>query len=202
MISNDGEYFVSDIEKHNTLEDAWVTMDGKWIPTISYTFYVSATQSNSSLLFSTFVFFFGLFSWSFIEYILHRFVFHIETSSYWGNFFHFFIHGIHHLTPYDSTRLTFPPTFSALIAVGFWKLFQRFPDSLQANGFNWALYGGIACGYMLYDTIHYYFHHGDISWFPAKLKEFKTNHLNHHYKDDTKNFGITSTIFDIIFGTY
>ncbi|GAM18566.1 hypothetical protein SAMD00019534_017410, partial [Acytostelium subglobosum LB1] len=172
-----------------------------WIPIITLTFYTSITQPNSSVLFSAIVFTFGLFSWSFFEYILHRFIFHIETSSYMGNFLHFFIHGIHHLTPYDATRLTFPPMFSAVIAFGFWKLFLGFPDWLQATGFNWALYGGIAFGYMLYDTLHYYFHHGDISWLPEKLKEFKSNHLNHHYKDDTKNFGITSTIFDIMFGT-
>ncbi|EGG23714.1 Fatty acid hydroxylase [Cavenderia fasciculata] len=173
-----------------------------WVPIITIKLYSSTQQSNSSYAFSFFIFSFGLFSWSFFEYLLHRFVFHIKTTSYWGNFFHFFIHGIHHLTPYDSTRLTFPPIFSAVIAVALWKGVNAFPTTLVENGFNQALYAGIACGYMLYDTIHYYFHHGEITWLPSKLKEFKTHHLNHHYKDDNKNFGITSTIFDIIFGTY
>eukprot|EP01133_Synstelium_polycarpum_P013678 gene13678-16110_t len=164
--------------------------------------YSSLQSPNSSYLLTLITFCFGLFFWSFIEYILHRFVFHIKTSSYWGNFAHFFIHGIHHITPYDSTRLTFPPMFSFLIASSLWNLLQKVPQSLLDNGWNTALYGGTACGYMMYDTIHYYFHHGDIPWLPNKLKEFKTNHLNHHYKDDNRNYGITSTVFDIVFGTY
>eukprot|EP01132_Coremiostelium_polycephalum_P006737 gene6737-8353_t len=172
-----------------------------WIPIITTTFTVSLLQPKSNLLFSTIVFSSGLFIWAFVEYLLHRFVFHLSTSGYWGNFFHFFIHGIHHITPNDSTRLTFPPMFSVVIGYAFYRLFLNFPTHLQENGFNWALYGGIALGYMLYDTLHYYFHHGDISWLPSIFKAMKTNHLNHHYKDDVKNFGVTSPIFDYVFGT-
>jgi len=48
----------------------------------------------------------GMFSWGFVEYILHRFVFHAEDT--WMTYikpnglcyaFHFMIHGIHHAFP-------------------------------------------------------------------------------------------------------
>ncbi|KYR01184.1 fatty acid hydroxylase [Tieghemostelium lacteum] len=172
-----------------------------WVPIIVSAFGYSITREQSNVVVSSTTFLFGLFFWSFIEYILHRFIFHIKTCSYWGNFFHFFIHGIHHLTPFDSTRLTFPPMFSVLLGYGAWKLFLQFPDNLQITGLPWALFGGIACGYMLYDTVHYYFHHGEIDWLPAIFKKMKSNHLNHHYKDDNKNYGVTSPVFDYVFGT-
>ncbi|KAF2070847.1 hypothetical protein CYY_007833 [Polysphondylium violaceum] len=175
-----------------------------WIPVITATFTYSLMQEKSTLLYSSSIFGLGLLSWGFVEYLLHRFVFHLNTSSYWGNFFHFFIHGIHHLTPFDASRLTFPPVFSILIGIGFYKLFgsNLFTVECHKTGLPWALYGGIACGYMLYDTVHYYFHHDNLPWVPNFMKQIKTNHLNHHYKDDYTNFGVTSPIFDYIFGTY
>ncbi|EGC30012.1 hypothetical protein DICPUDRAFT_58510 [Dictyostelium purpureum] len=173
-----------------------------WIPIITTALIYSTLQEKSSVLSSITTFFIGLFSWGLIEYILHRWVFHIETTSYWGNFFHFFIHGIHHLTPHDHSRLTFPPMFSVLIGYGAFKGFLKFPDHWHLTGLPWAFYAGVACGYMLYDTVHYYFHHADIEWLPQIFKDIKTNHLNHHYKDDAKNYGVTSPIFDYVFGTF
>lgn len=40
----------------------------------------------------------GLILWSFMEYILHRYLFHMNTenvSDFW-KVFHFTIHGLHH----------------------------------------------------------------------------------------------------------
>lgn len=64
-----------------------------------------------------------------------------------------------------------------------------------------ALYAGGALGYMLYDTCHFYFHHGDRFKNNSYIKWMKKRHMIHHYKDSTKNFGVTSPLFDIIFGT-
>lgn len=139
----------------------------------------------------------GLLSWSIVEYGLHRFVFHMHTTTTGWNYFHFFAHGIHHLTPNDSTRLTFPPTFSALIALGLLQV----PGLVSvATGIQPYL-AGLATGFVLYDTAHYYFHHGDAPWLPAFLQQMKTSHLNHHYKDDYANFGVSSPLFDWVFGT-
>jgi len=65
-----------------------------------------------------------------------------------------------------------------------------------------AFFGGGALGYLLYDTCHFYFHHDNgilnkIGYF----QRMKSRHLRHHYSDDSKNFGVTSPLFDILFGT-
>jgi len=140
----------------------------------------------------------GVFIWALVEYILHRFIFHVKTSSPIGNLFHFFIHGIHHITPMDTTRLTFPPMFALFVGYFFLKFFH-FLLSPQAGMH--ALFAGAIVGYVMYDTLHYYFHHGDLGWLPDFVRKLKTLHLNHHYKDDTKNYGVTSPLFDFICGT-
>jgi len=139
----------------------------------------------------------GCLSWAIIEYILHRFVFHMYTTTTFWNQFHLFAHGIHHLTPNDSSRLTFPPMFSFVIASIIYQVTNFIRHETGIHGF----LAGLAFGFMLYDAIHFYFHHGDAPWLPGFLKKMKSAHLNHHYKDDTTNFGVTSQLFDYVFGT-
>jgi len=176
----------------------WWYIFPMWIPVILYTTSLSWLSGNS--LGSTLAAFFcGVFGWSFVEYMIHRFLFHVETSGTWSNLYHLFAHGLHHLSPLDPSRLTFPPVFSVFIGFGFWQLFMKIQPYCNLAE---ALYGGFACGYMLYDTCHFYFHHE--SKFMMKLSYLqwmKTRHLRHHYKDHTKNFGVTSPFFDIVFGT-
>lgn len=139
----------------------------------------------------------GALSWAVIEYLMHRFVFHMATETSFWNQFHFFAHGIHHLTPNDSSRLTFPPVFSLVIASLIYQTTHLVRPETGIHGF----FGGLALGFMLYDAIHFYFHHGDAPWLPNFLKKMKSAHLNHHYKDDTSNFGVTSQLFDYLCGT-
>jgi hypothetical protein len=63
----------------------------------------------------------GMLIWTLIEYIIHRWIFHMETSTGGWNWFHFFAHGIHHLCPTDASRLTFPPVFSVVLGTAFYK---------------------------------------------------------------------------------
>lgn len=153
--------------------------------------------NHVSVLHTIVMFTFGLLSWSIVEYTLHRFVFHMTTNTTMWNYVHFFAHGIHHITPNDSTRLTFPPTFSGVIALGIAQLPGIIPETTGIHSF----LAGLATGFVLYDTAHYYFHHGDASWLPSFLQKQKSLHLNHHYKDDSTNFGVTSPLFDWVFGT-
>lgn len=138
-----------------------------WLP---FDFYMlkNALQ-HVSVAASLNMFIVGLLSWSIVEYTLHRFVFHIYTYSTNWNIFHFFAHGIHHLTPNDSTRLTFPPMFNAVICV----LVTQLPRIVAPSTGVHAWIAGITFGFMLYDAIHYYFHHGDAPWLPDILKKMK-----------------------------
>jgi len=165
-----------------------------WIPIISLSFALSVSNSSLSSSISSFIC--GIFSWGLLEYLIHRFLFHVETSTTAGNFYHIFAHGFHHLSPLDPTRLTFPPLFSVVLAFVLYQLFMQLYPVLPSVQ---ALFAGGALGYMLYDACHYYFHHGNLNI--AYLQWMKTRHLRHHYKDDSKNFGVTSPIFDVLFGT-
>jgi sterol desaturase/sphingolipid hydroxylase (fatty acid hydroxylase superfamily) len=54
---------------------------------------------------------------------------------------------------------------------------------------------------IIYDCIHYFCHFGpqtEILW----LKTLRINHLKHHYRNQQKNFGVTTNLWDKVFGTY
>ncbi|CAN1290284.1 Dihydroceramide fatty acyl 2-hydroxylase FAH2 [Linum perenne] len=62
-----------------------------------------------------------------------------------------------------------------------------------------ALFAGGLLGYIMYDCTHYYLHHGQPSnEVPKNLKKY---HMNHHFRVQDKGFGITSSLWDRVFGT-
>jgi len=166
-----------------------------WIPFVI--FAVTTSLRAAGLATTITKFGMGVMFWTLLEYVLHRFVFHMHTETPFWNTFHFFAHGIHHLTPNDSTRLTFPPMFSAFLGLLVYQVTSLVPHASGIHGF----LAGLAFMFMSYDAIHYYFHHGDAPWLPDFLKRMKTAHLNHHYKNDNINFGVTTQIMDLLFGT-
>jgi len=139
---------------------------------------------------------FGLLFWSFLEYCAHRWLFHMDTESHIGNFYHFMAHGIHHLSPLDPTRLTFPPVFSVFIVAGLYKLLGNFGIPIYD-----AFFAGALCGYVLYDTVHFFFHHGTLCDYIPYLKMMRSRHFKHHYVCPERNFGVSSPIWDYVFGT-
>jgi sterol desaturase/sphingolipid hydroxylase (fatty acid hydroxylase superfamily) len=54
-------------------------------------------------------------------------------------------------------------------------------------------------GYLLYASMHYAIH----AWNPPFkwMKPLWRNHHLHHYKDEQKGFGVSSTFWDHVFGT-
>ena len=134
----------------------------------------------------------GGLCWTLLEYVVHRYVFHYEPKTRLGKQLHFVVHGVHHDYPNDGTRLVMPPSISIPLAIVFWSLFAvtlgRFAPAVSA-GF----------GYICYDSIHYAIHH-----FPMKrgiwlwLKQY---HLRHHYVDDHAGYGVSSPLWDYVFGT-
>lgn len=62
--------------------------------------------------------------WTAVEYILHRYVFHMDTKELgdWGKIFHFLLHGLHHKVPTDPYRLVFPPVPALIIATTIYQM--------------------------------------------------------------------------------
>src|SRR5262245_9867099 len=57
----------------------------------------------------------GLLIWTLTEYLVHRSLFHLRPRSRPAQRLVFIVHGIHHETPDDPTRLLMPPA-PALVA--------------------------------------------------------------------------------------
>lgn len=144
------------------------------------------------------VFLMGLFVWTFAEYLLHRFLFHMKTSSYWANTIHYIVHGFHHKHPMDSDRLVFPPLFALVIAIPIWYGLQVI---IPSRAVCYSMYGGMFMGYILYDLTHYFLHFGTA--FNDRLYKMKKDHSNHHFKTQMHNygFGVTSPLWDLVFNT-
>ncbi|MEQ1505907.1 MAG: sterol desaturase family protein [Myxococcota bacterium] len=139
----------------------------------------------------------GLLAWTLLEYVLHRFVFHHRPgSARSAKIRQFLMHGYHHEFPNDRMRLVAPPLMSwpiaAAVALGYRLV-------LGPIGW-WPAFAGTAAGYLAYDWVHYYTHHFVPQW--ALGKYLRRIHLVHHHADADKNHGISSPLWDVVFGTY
>jgi len=143
----------------------------------------------------------GLFLWSLSEYLLHRFVFHFPPRNAWQEKVTFLFHGIHHVQPQCKTRLVMPPVVSIPLAAIFYGLFTLICGTLLGAP-HWVnpLVSGFTIGYLSYDLIHYATHH-----LPSRIgwgKYLKRYHMLHHFKTPDQRFGVSSPLWDFVFGTH
>ena len=165
-----------------------------YVPVIVYMLYRALALGSMSIVTVAGFFLCGVLMWTLLEYIVHRYVFHYEPKTRVGKALHFIIHGVHHNYPNDASRLVLPPVISVPMAVLFYFLF-----AFSFRSFAPAISAGFGFGYVCYDTIHYATHH-----FAMKNRVglwLKQYHLRHHYKDDEVGFGVSSPLWDYIFGT-
>jgi 4-hydroxysphinganine ceramide fatty acyl 2-hydroxylase len=142
------------------------------------------------------LFFVGVFLWSAIEYGIHRFIFHYPFKSKAGQRFHFICHGIHHTDPRDPLRLVMPPSVSVPLAFMFYFLFSWSVGPLHTL----ALFPGFAAAYLFYDLNHFAFHH--FSFRNRWWRKMQKHHILHHYQADSAGYGVSSKLWDTIFGTH
>lgn len=194
IVSKEGpRFFESDFWEFLT-RTVWYAIPTIWLPVVCW-FATMSIQMGHGLPQVALMMGFGIFVWTLMEYSLHRFLFHIETKSYWGNTIHYLLHGCHHKHPMDGLRLVFPPAATAILTVPFYSLLKLFSTPSTAPG----MFAGGLLGYVIYDVTHYYLHHGQpTSEVPKHLKKY---HLNHHFRIQNKGFGITSSLWDRVFGT-
>jgi sterol desaturase/sphingolipid hydroxylase (fatty acid hydroxylase superfamily) len=174
-----------------------------WAP-VSIYFLVSAITSQptgASPLYIPLSFLTGLFIWNFIEYAGHRFLFHYQARTRSQEQVLFLFHGVHHAQPYCKTRLVMPPAVSLPSAVLFYGAAHLiFGTVLRSPLWVPPLYSGLVAGYLAYDMLHYATHH-----FPMRrpyLKFLKRYHMQHHFTTPDRRFGVSSPLWDVLFGTY
>jgi sterol desaturase/sphingolipid hydroxylase (fatty acid hydroxylase superfamily) len=140
------------------------------------------------------VFVAGILFWTLFEYIIHRYIFHFIAETERGRRIVYVLHGNHHEYPRDRERLFMPPVPSSIIAS---VLFLAQFSLLQHYAF--LFFPGFMLGYLVYGSMHYAIH----AWNPPFkwMKPLWRNHHLHHYKDEHKGFGVSSTLWDLVFGT-
>ncbi|XP_038881178.1 dihydroceramide fatty acyl 2-hydroxylase FAH1-like isoform X1 [Benincasa hispida] len=195
IVSKEGPRFFGNDFMEMLTRTVWWVIPLVWLPVISWLVSVSLsrglTPSDAASCLAG-----GVFIWTLLEYTLHRFLFHMKTSSYWGNTLHYLLHGCHHKHPMDGLRLVFPPAATTILSVPLWIVIRLASTPAVAP----SLFGGGLLGYVMYDVTHYYLHHGKPS--SGLSQNLKRYHLNHHFRVQSEGFGITSPLWDRAFGTY
>jgi 4-hydroxysphinganine ceramide fatty acyl 2-hydroxylase len=136
----------------------WWVVPTVWLPQVAYGTYLSGRGLSTVGLSSYWIT--GLFIWTLVEYVLHRFLFHLDQhlpDNRAALTLHFLLHGIHHYLPMDRLRLVMPPTLFLALATPFWYLAHAvfFYDWNAAT----AVFCGGIFGYVCYDLTHYFLHH-------------------------------------------
>jgi sterol desaturase/sphingolipid hydroxylase (fatty acid hydroxylase superfamily) len=136
----------------------------------------------------------GIIFWTFTEYILHRFLFHHHPNTDKGKRINYVLHGNHHEYPRDKERLFMPAVPSLMIASLFFLLFY-----VVLGKYAIPFFPGFMFGYLIYGSMHYAIH----AWNPPFkwMKGLWRNHHLHHYKENDLGFGVSSTLWDHVFGT-
>lgn len=195
--------FVSNTETARMFKRDWMEPFSKvhftvpliiFIPVIGYYLYKAAiTVSPWYLILGLYAG--GIFTWSLMEYILHRFLFHYKPPGKIGARIHFIFHGVHHDYPNDAMRLVMPPVMSVPLAIIFYFLFKLVLGETMVFPF----FAGFVSGYLFYDISHFAIHH-----FNFKNKfwlNIKKHHMFHHYKEPAKGYGVSSKLWDKVFKT-
>lgn len=138
----------------------------------------------------------GIFAWTFIEYILHRFVLHLRSEAGMLQRAIDRLHLGHHQQPRDEAKVTVPVYGSLPIAAALLGIYW-----LMADGWEVAvllLIGSIG-GYLWYETVHFCIHCSATRrpW----LRRQRTDHFFHHFRDQDRCFGVTTPLWDWIFAT-
>jgi sterol desaturase/sphingolipid hydroxylase (fatty acid hydroxylase superfamily) len=187
-----------------------------YIPVICAMLYVSYSGGAGPLRIGL-LFLAGLALWTLFEYVGHRFAFHagpriedevrqtvselelgepaLSKIKGFRRKHYFIAHGVHHDFPNDTKRLVMPPSVSIPLAVIFFFAFRLVFGASIAP----ALFAGFILGYLIYDTIHYAVHHWQLHG--RVTLYLKKHHLRHHYQDSTRDYGVSSPLWDYIVGT-
>jgi sterol desaturase/sphingolipid hydroxylase (fatty acid hydroxylase superfamily) len=115
----------------------------------------------------------GVIAWTLAEYVVHRFVLHRLMPTQ---------HRIHHAYPGE-------PVLSI-----FWQIWACFAVVyLIADG---AFLAGSLVAYAWYLFVHHCTHHS-----ADRLPAFLIRYHNGHHKFATRNYGVTTSLWDHVFGT-
>lgn len=185
-------------EKNPTLEK--LTHTNSFLPITLYAglaigFLSYAIVASEMSLVRILVFFIsGLIFFTLVEYFVHKYAYHMDDSTPSRAKLQYTLHGVHHEDPKDKSRLAMPVPMGLALAAIFFTVFYLVMgyDAI-------AFFPGFVLGNSAYLLIHYAVH----AYPPPKnmFKQLWFNHSIHHYMDHDKCYGVTSPLWDYVFGT-
>ncbi len=129
----------------------------------------------------------GVLAWTFIEYLVHRILYHNVP---WFER----MHDAHHAEP--NAFIGAPPIIGVVGIVALFFVPLYFVSFIVASGVT----AGILAGYMGYMLIHHAAHYWNVS--PSSPLYFlRRHHALHHHHHDLGNYGIVTSFWDHVFGT-
>jgi sterol desaturase/sphingolipid hydroxylase (fatty acid hydroxylase superfamily) len=140
----------------------------------------------------------GIFIWTLLEYALHRFAFHIQVPVR-NPILREIVNGSHmehHASPRDPDKVLVHPSFGiAISAILYGLFFAALRNAFWASG----IMAGIWIGFLYYEAVHYRVHFSlSGSGFIARQRR---THFYHHFTNNKQCFGVTSPLWDYVFGT-
>jgi sterol desaturase/sphingolipid hydroxylase (fatty acid hydroxylase superfamily) len=134
----------------------------------------------------------GMFSWTFLEYVIHRWLGH--DPRYRGNPF-----GVEHVRHHAEGNY-FAPTPKKAAAAAVVAVVLGGPAVLLVGAHGAAAIGGLLVMYGTYEVLHRREHtHAGIG---AYGRWARRHHFHHHFVDPKTNHGVTTPLWDLVFGTY
>ncbi len=138
----------------------------------------------------------GALSWTLIEYLLHRHIFHLTRIKQPWRELASGMHLAHHKTADTEDLILAPPISSLFFGTLVYFSFVLLTWSFSASA---LLEAGVFLGYLAYEWAHFSAHR-----FKPKGrvgKYLKHYHLHHHFKEPHRHFGVTSPLWDYVFQT-
>jgi sterol desaturase/sphingolipid hydroxylase (fatty acid hydroxylase superfamily) len=128
----------------------------------------------------------GLFCWTFFEYFIHRFLMHGKEKKEYHKSLHFH----HHVTGtiFTSKVKRFLYSSGAILLLAASIFFSSYL----------FLIAGVATGLSIYSYMHVLLHKQWASKWIGGLQKF---HMQHHFGQTEKCFGVTNTLWDRVFNT-
>ncbi len=123
----------------------------------------------------------GLFFWTALEYLMHRFAFH-GFAPHWE----------HHERPTEAKYILAPLGLSLPVAGGIFGVLW----AAAGAGVAAAVLAGVLTGYLAYEAVHLRIHSQAAGG--VLLRALRRNHYYHHFANDTKCYGVTSPLWDVI----
>jgi dihydroceramide fatty acyl 2-hydroxylase len=127
----------------------------------------------------------GLCLWTLLEYGIHRFAFH-----------GFLPHYQHHDDPKDPKYIVSPLWLSCGTSALLWVLL-RVPTGSWARSA--MVLAGIISGYLLYEAVHLRIHANEAGG--PVIRKLRKRHYVHHFANDQLHYGVTTSLWDRVFGS-